>query len=68
MVSCVLLVCGGREEHFVTKPVGPVLENGRKLLLQVNLKSVKLAENVQLDEIAKFTEGYSGADITNVCR
>ena len=43
-------------------------ENGRKLLLQVNLKSVKLAENVQLDEIAKFTEGYSGADITNVCR
>lgn len=53
---------------MVTKPVGPVLENGRKLLLQVNLKSVKLAENVQLDEIAKFTEGYSGADITNVCR
>lgn len=44
------------------------IENGRKLLLQVNLKSVKLAEDVQLDEIAKLTEGYSGADITNVCR
>lgn len=43
-------------------------EAGRKVLLGINLKTVKLAEDVNLDVIAKRMEGYSGADITNVCR
>ena len=41
---------------------------GRHALLKINLKEVKLSGDCELDEIAKLTEGYSGADITNVCR
>ena len=43
-------------------------EEGRHALLKINLKAVKVAEDCDLDEVAKLTEGYSGADITNVCR
>ena len=41
---------------------------GRRALLDINLKEVKVAKDCDLDEIARLTEGYSGADITNVCR
>ena len=42
--------------------------DGRRALLDINLKDVKVSDDCDLDEIAKLTEGYSGADITNVCR
>ena len=42
--------------------------DGRRALLDINLKEVKLDDDCDLDEIAQLTEGYSGADITNVCR
>ena len=45
-----------------------LLVDGRRQLLDINLKGVPLTEDVNLDEIAKQLEGYSGADITNVCR
>ncbi|XP_014212433.1 katanin p60 ATPase-containing subunit A-like 1 isoform X2 [Copidosoma floridanum] len=45
----------------------PNLE-GREALLKINLREVKIDESVNLTEIAKKLEGYSGADITNVCR
>ncbi|KAF1382770.1 hypothetical protein PFLUV_G00147220 [Perca fluviatilis] len=41
---------------------------GRVELLKINLREVELAEDVDLDFIAEKIEGYSGADITNVCR
>ncbi|KAF7649918.1 hypothetical protein LDENG_00133810 [Lucifuga dentata] len=41
---------------------------GRVELLRINLKELELAGNVDLDKIAEQMEGYSGADITNVCR
>lgn len=42
--------------------------DGRLALLTINLKDVTCAEDCNLEEVAKLTEGYSGADITNVCR
>ncbi|THD23495.1 Katanin p60 ATPase-containing subunit A1, partial [Fasciola hepatica] len=42
--------------------------SGRRCLLDISLKEVPLANDVNLDEIADSLEGYSGADITNVCR
>lgn len=45
-----------------------LLVDGRRQLLDINLKGVPLTDDVNLDEIAKDLEGYSGADITNVCR
>jgi katanin p60 ATPase-containing subunit A1 len=42
--------------------------SGREQLLKINLKTVELDEKVKLKELADLLEGYSGADITNVCR
>ncbi|XP_017265618.1 katanin p60 ATPase-containing subunit A-like 1 isoform X2 [Kryptolebias marmoratus] len=40
---------------------------GRAELLKINLREVELAPDVDLDLIAEKIEGYSGADITNIC-
>ena len=42
--------------------------NGRESLLQINLREVALAADVDLKAIASSLEGYSGADVTTVCR
>lgn len=41
---------------------------GREALLRINLRDVKVEPDVNLTEIATKLKGYSGADITNVCR
>ena len=41
---------------------------GREALLNINLREVKKADNLDIPEIALRLDGYSGADITNVCR
>lgn len=43
-------------------------QDGREALLTINLREVKLDPEVDLHAIAKKLDGYSGADITNVCR
>ena len=42
--------------------------DGRESLLRINLKEVELSDDVNLKMIAEQLGGYSGADITNVCR
>lgn len=41
---------------------------GREALLKISLREVKLDPDVNLSTIAMKLDGYSGADITNVCR
>lgn len=41
---------------------------GRTQLFDINLKDVKLGADVDIAELVRRTEGYSGADVTNVCR
>ncbi|NP_001084226.1 katanin p60 ATPase-containing subunit A1 [Xenopus laevis] len=41
---------------------------GREELLRINLKELELADDVNIECIAENMDGYSGADITNVCR
>merc|ERR1712194_279504 len=41
---------------------------GRKQLFIINLKDVAKADNVNIDDFVARTQGYSGADVTNVCR
>ncbi|KAK0083598.1 hypothetical protein PV325_008535 [Microctonus aethiopoides] len=43
-------------------------DEGREALLKINLRDVKVDSSVNLSDIAKKLAGYSGADITNVCR
>ncbi|KAJ3709321.1 hypothetical protein LUZ61_013026 [Rhynchospora tenuis] len=40
----------------------------RKELIKINLRTVEVATDVNIDEVARRTEGYSGDDLTNVCR
>ncbi|XP_026408500.1 katanin p60 ATPase-containing subunit A1-like [Papaver somniferum] len=40
----------------------------RKELIKINLKTVEVAPDVNIDDVARRTEGYSGDDLTNVCR
>jgi katanin p60 ATPase-containing subunit A1 len=41
---------------------------GRKQLFQINLREVEIAPDVDFDHLVDITDGYSGADIANVCR
>ena len=43
-------------------------EKGRKELFKINLKNIKLSNDINFDELVKKSEGYSGHDISNVCR
>lgn len=40
----------------------------RKELIRINLRTVEVAADVDIDDVARRTEGYSGDDLTNVCR
>ena len=41
--------------------------NERKAIFMVHLKPVKVDENLDVDQLARQTPGFSGADIANVC-
>ncbi|XP_059311828.1 katanin p60 ATPase-containing subunit A1-like isoform X1 [Lycium ferocissimum] len=40
----------------------------RKELIKINLKSIALAPGLNIDQVARRTEGYSGDDLTSICR
>ena len=41
---------------------------GRAALFALNLKTVEMAADVDLNDLAARTENYSGSDVANVCR
>ena len=43
-------------------------EKGRAELFKINLRDIKQDEDIDWELLVKKTEGYSGADISNVCR
>ncbi|MDP6957431.1 MAG: ATP-binding protein [Planctomycetota bacterium] len=43
-------------------------EPARKKILELNMKEIPVAEDVDLDSVAHRLEGYSGADIAYLCR
>ncbi|KAJ3190631.1 Katanin p60 ATPase-containing subunit A-like 1 [Irineochytrium annulatum] len=40
----------------------------RRELLKINLQAIKVEADLNIDDLADKLEGYSGADITNICR
>ncbi len=42
--------------------------DGRRQLFKINLSGIKLDTDIDFDKLVQMTEGYSGADISNVCR
>lgn len=43
-------------------------EKGRSELFKINLKNIDLDADINWDKLVEITDGYSGADISNVCR
>jgi katanin p60 ATPase-containing subunit A1 len=41
---------------------------GRRELFRINMDEVDVSDDVDLDELANKSAGYSGADVANVCR
>ncbi|MFQ6084721.1 MAG: CDC48 family AAA ATPase [Candidatus Bathyarchaeia archaeon] len=56
----------GRFDRLIHVP--PPDEHGRLEIFKVHTKEMPLAKGVDLKELAKRTEGYSGADIATICR
>ncbi|WP_102268183.1 ATP-dependent zinc metalloprotease FtsH [Massilicoli timonensis] len=58
------LMRSGRFDRQIT--VGLPDKTGRYEILQVHARNKKLAPNVNLEQLAKRTQGFSGADLENV--
>ena len=43
-------------------------DKGRMQLFNLNLKKIDVDKNINYNKLVEMTDGYSGADITNVCR
>ncbi len=43
-------------------------EEGRKIILDIHTKKMPLAKDVKINEIARKTEGYTGADLESLTR
>ncbi|MHA1735615.1 MAG: CDC48 family AAA ATPase, partial [Candidatus Thorarchaeota archaeon] len=48
--------------------VPPPDKEARIAILKVHTKNMPLHENVSLEDLAEMTEGFSGADLENLCR
>jgi transitional endoplasmic reticulum ATPase len=55
----------GRFDRMLLVPP-PDLE-ARKQIFRIHTKKTPLAEDVKLDELARKTQGYTGADIASIC-
>jgi transitional endoplasmic reticulum ATPase len=55
----------GRFDRMLLVPP-PDLE-ARKQIFKIHTKKTPLAEDVKLDELARKTQGYTGADIASIC-
>ena len=41
---------------------------GRREMFRINFKGIKLSDDIDIDTLVKKTDGYSGHDISSVCR
>jgi transitional endoplasmic reticulum ATPase len=48
--------------------IGVPDRNGRKEVLQIHTRGMPLSEEVNLDELANITHGFTGADITSLAK
>ncbi|VVB99861.1 VCP-like ATPase [uncultured archaeon] len=56
----------GRIDKILRVPAPDL--NGRRVILKIHSKNVPLSKNVSLEDVAKRTEGYSGADLEGLVR
>lgn len=59
------LVRPGRFDRIVTVPLPDVIS--REKILKIHARKIKMSKGVRLEQIAKSTVGFSGADLANLC-
>lgn len=55
----------GRFDRQVVMDLPDIL--GRRQILNIHVKNIKLSDNINLDVVARTTPGFSGADLANLC-
>lgn len=60
------LMRGGRFDRIIEIPTPD--EKARLEILKIHAKAMPLAKAVDLEDVSKKTDGYTGADLENVCR
>ncbi len=65
MIDPALLRPGRIERHIYIPPPD---KEARVEIFKIHLRGKPLADDVNIEELAEMTEGYSGADIEAVCR
>lgn len=43
-------------------------EEGRRELIQINMRDLQLDKDIDVEELVRLSDGYSGADLTMICR
>ncbi len=56
----------GRFDRIIKVPLPN--EQGRTEIFKIHTKNVPLSKNIKINELAKLTEGTSGAQIESICR
>ena len=56
----------GRIDKFIFVP--PPNANDRAKIFEENLRKAPIKDNMDFDRLAQETDGYTGADIANICR
>ena len=56
----------GRFDRLIKVPLPN--QEARKMILEIGFKKMPLADDVNLDELAKEADGLSGAEVSLVCR
>ncbi|MHA1263137.1 MAG: CDC48 family AAA ATPase, partial [Candidatus Freyarchaeota archaeon] len=57
---------GGRFDREIE--IGIPNQEGRRAIFQIHTRGMPLADNVDLDELARVTHGFVGADIEALCK
>ncbi len=65
LIDPALLRPGRIERHIYIPPPD---KEARKEIFKIHLRGKPLADDVDLDELAEKTDGYTGADIEAICR
>jgi len=60
------LMRGGRFDRVIEIPIPD--ESTRLEILKIHTKKMPIAKDVNLSDLSKVTEGYTGADLENLCR
>ena len=62
------IICKNLLIYYISIDIPLPTDKAREELFKINLRDIKLDSEIDWKDLVKLTDGYSGVDITNVCR